>query len=209
MIGNILGYHAVGIYSPSAIIFQSILALSGIITATMYPLLLRKKKEGNQKNYSKFSQTYFDFYALFGFVFFVILFFSSSMIIKLLFGNDFINSIIILQIFSVTLIFTFYLDGLTKWLITESLYKILFFLNFCGCILNIVLNYYFIHLYGIVGAALATSISMIITVLILPLFFQRSMKSTIHMLLSFLFILRLNNIINLFKDIKYINEFNK
>lgn len=202
MIAHILGYRDLGFYSSSAILFQSVFTISGIITTSLYPLLLREiRKKNDDDEYRSFLQCYFDIYTIFGFIFFIILFIFSPLILSL-FGSEFSEYSHILQLFSFTLFFVFCLDGFNKLLISKSKYKILFYINLFSVLMNIILNFVFIKFYGIFGAAIGTSLSMIFSILVFPIFSKHSRHFVIYVLKSYFFIFRIFKTINLIKNYK-------
>jgi len=204
MIAHMLGYKSTGLYASSAILFQSFFTFSGILTASLYPILLREKKQDNKKNYQIFLQSYFDIYSFFGMLIFIFLFFSSSLILSL-FGPVYLSSLAILKLFSISLFLIFCLDGLNKVLITHSLYRILLYINLLSVIFNIVLNFFLIKSYGIFGAAIGTSLSMIFSILLFPLFFKKSSFCVPYIFNSYFFIFRMTKTIKFIKNYKIIN----
>ena len=63
-----------------------------------------------------------------------------------------------------------------SWIMNEGITKYAFIINSIGAVSNIVLNYYLIPQYGIVGAAMATLISQMVSVLLLTALFKRTRK---------------------------------
>jgi len=56
-------------------------------------------------------------------------------------------------------VFVFLLVSSGRWFIIENLTRLALLRNLIGAIINIILNYFFIKLFGIVGAAYSTLIS--------------------------------------------------
>ena len=200
MIANMLGYEDLSFYSSSAIIFQSIFTMSGIITASLYPILLREtKNKKNDLEYSTFVQFYFDIYTILGFFIAISVFFLSPFILNL-FGNEYVEFNHILKLFSITLFFVFCLDGQNKLLVANSFFKNLFYINLLSVLMNIVLNFILIKYYGIFGAAIGTSLSMVFSILIFP-FFSRNVRFSIkYVFNSYFFLFRLSKTINYIKN---------
>ena len=63
-----------------------------------------------------------------------------------------------IQIWSV--IFVFLGVASSKWFIAEGLQKYSFYRTLAGAVLNVILNFILIPLYGIYGAAIATLVSL-------------------------------------------------
>jgi O-antigen/teichoic acid export membrane protein len=200
MIAHMLGYKDLGFFSPSAIIFQSTFTISGILTTSLYPLLLREIRKANKsKEHDLFIQSYFDIYSMSGFILAILLYFFSPFILSL-FGSEYLNYSHILKLFSITLFFVFCLDGYNKLLISKSLYKNLFYINLLSVLMNIFLNYILIQSYGIFGAAVGTALSMTFSILVFPLFFKNVRYSVKYIFNSYFFILRFFKVILFIKN---------
>lgn len=85
--------------------------------------------------------------------------FIADFVIDILYGANYSDSSNILVIHIWASLFIFMRELLTKWLIAERLMKFSLLNNLTGAILNVVLNFYLIPLYGAIGAAYATLIS--------------------------------------------------
>lgn len=85
----------------------------------------------------------------------------SKQIIDIIFGIDFMNSIIILQILMISLIFMFISRPFSYSLAATNNQKRFLYVQIIGSIINISLNIYFIQILGHVGAAITTVITQI------------------------------------------------
>jgi O-antigen/teichoic acid export membrane protein len=108
---------------------------------------------------------------IFTFIGGIVLFFISDIFIKTFFGEKFIDSINVIKIllpgivlFSVFRVLNGYFSGLGK-------VKIIIFIFLPVLIINIVLNFLLIPIYGINGAAFSSTISYSLGVIVLFLFF--------------------------------------
>ena len=88
--------------------------------------------------------------------------FSKDML-KLLYGQEFINGFMAIIILSFGLLINTLWGPASDALVGAGHTRALLVSTLCGCIANIILNILFIPLFGINGAALATSISMVIS----------------------------------------------
>ena len=82
--------------------------------------------------------------------------FCSDFIINLFYGNEYneASSVFVIHVWAG--IFVFMGVVFSKYLISENLTKKAFYRTLLGAIVNIVGNYFFIPIYGIQGAAVAT-----------------------------------------------------
>jgi O-antigen/teichoic acid export membrane protein len=80
-------------------------------------------------------------------------------IVSLIFGEAYAGSVLVFQIFSAMLLATFPMVIISSFIFTHNIHK-KFVLHTIGvALLNIILNFIFIHKYGIYGAAVATAFS--------------------------------------------------
>ena len=84
------------------------------------------------------------------------------------------------------------------WIVAENKQKYLWIINFSGAILNVVINYILIPLYGINGAAIASLITQIFTNFVLG-FIIRPIKDNNRIIIDSL---NPNNIFAVIKKIK-------
>lgn len=80
-------------------------------------------------------------------------------IILTLYGDVFIESADILKIYSFTFVFVFFNPMNNKLLMIENLQKLMLVRNLIGLVINLLLNFLLIPVFGLKGAAFATVIS--------------------------------------------------
>lgn len=144
------GSAEVGIYNIAYSVFQSALVIPTFIMNAYYPLMLKSLKA------VKLIGSLFVIISLLGTL---ITIFFSSLIINLLAGSNFNNSIQLLQILSLGFP-AFFLSSLLMWiLITKGRYKIMLLLYTSGTILNLILNFIYIPKFSYYAASWITVIS--------------------------------------------------
>ena len=95
----------------------------------------------------------------------------SQYLVDWFFTDDYVVSISIISIHVWSLIFVFQRALLSKWLLVEKLFRFSLISQGSGAVLNIILNFWWIPLYGGIGAAWATVFShMVSSTLVLVLF---------------------------------------
>ena len=83
----------------------------------------------------------------------------STLIVSLLFGHEYIASAPVLTIYIWAGIPVSLGVASGQYLVNENLTKISFYRTLVGMIVNVILNFIFIPIYGIIGSAFATLIS--------------------------------------------------
>lgn len=121
----------------------------------------------------------------------------APLIIKIMYGNSYIQAIPSLRIIVWFTTFSYLGTIRNVWILCENKQKYLWRINLLGAILNIILNLILIRILGIMGAALASLITQIFTNVIIGFIFKPIYENNVIMLKS----LNINNIKELLKMI--------
>jgi len=104
--------------------------------------------------------------------------FLSNWVVNLLYGSQYnqAGSVLMIHIWAGV----FVALGVTKnkFMISENIQYLSFLYSFIGAILNIILNIFFIKVYGIKGAAISTLIAQISASYLFPYFHKKDRKSS-------------------------------
>jgi O-antigen/teichoic acid export membrane protein len=141
-----VGYYNVGygIYKASSIAF-SFLLISGL-TRVSY---LSRRNSAVKLFFKKYS----GILILIGVIINIFLFFASEYIIRFIYTDKFIDSVLILRIVSFAVV-GLALNNLAGVILNGlGLYKENMYVTFTGLIINIIMNFIFIPIYGIIAAA--------------------------------------------------------
>ena len=153
---------AVGFYSAAV----TIAGMSGFIfTAiidSMRPVIFEGRKENNEIFEERLKQlhTIVIYFALIQSAFITAF---SSVIVKVIYGNQYIGTIGALKIIVWYTTFSYYGGAKDIWILAEGKQKYLIWLNLAGAVTNIILNFVLIPFYGINGAAFASLCTQFIT----------------------------------------------
>ncbi|MFZ4438505.1 MAG: flippase [Syntrophales bacterium] len=158
MLGQMLGDHAVGIFSAAVRLTEAWYFIPAAIVASVYPAIILTKA-ANETLYYQRLQKLFDLMAFLGISIAVVTTFSSSYIINYLYGLSYAASadVLALHIWAGAFFGLWVASG--SWFIAENLQKYAFYRNFVGGVVNVLLNLYMIPQYGPAGAAVSTIIS--------------------------------------------------
>ena len=164
MISNILGERESGIYSSASRLVIIILLFGTHFFQFIYPNLNRLMISSNGIKSIYHNLVLFSFYT--GILFLIFSVFFSKIYLNL-FGIEYLKALDSFKILSLTifpaLLFNLWIH---KQYILSNYSKILLF-QIGTIVLNILLNYYFINIFGMKGAALASLIAPIISFLII------------------------------------------
>ena len=100
--------------------------------------------------------------------------FFANKIMVFLFGIDYIDASEILIVYIWSIVFVFLSNGSWCYYLNENLEKFASIRLVIGAVLNIILNLYFITVYGLLGAAYATLISYSISGYFVNLLFSKT-----------------------------------
>ncbi|WP_061207190.1 flippase [Leptospira santarosai] len=173
MIGQMLGNEAVGVYTAAVKISEVWYFIPMTVVSSIFPAIL-KAKEFNQKLYLERLGLLHSAMFVLALVIAIPMTFLSDPIIRLFFGEKFSEAGTVLAIHIWAGIFVFLGVASSRYYLTENLPKEELYKSISGCLANIVLNYFFIPLYGIKGAAIATVISQFIASTLFNLLFKRT-----------------------------------
>lgn len=158
MLGQMAGVHAVGIYAAAVRVSEVWYFIPLAVMASVSPSIFKAKEKSEALYYERLGQVLRSFVLLF-FVIAVPVAFFSGTIIKVLFGNGYMEAAPILSIHIWASLFVFLGVAISPWFIAEGLTRFSLRRALFGAVTNVILNLFLIPVYGGAGAAVATVIS--------------------------------------------------
>lgn len=158
MIKAYLDEISVGYYSAAVRMSEAWYFIPGIICASLFPAIINAKKSSID-SYKKRLKSLYLFLLLSAVIIALVISLSSSFIIKLFYGQEFLKSVPVLQIYVWSGVGMFLITGINKYLLAENRLKELFIYNVVAVVFNVLLNIYLLPRTGLLGAAWATLIS--------------------------------------------------
>lgn len=171
------------------------------ICASVFPAILHAKAS-DEKRYQVRIQQLFDVLGWFAIFVAIFCFLFSDWIILLAYGKEYAPSADILTIHIIGGFFVSIGTVSGKWIYAEKLEKIVFFRTLLGAIVNIILNWYLLPIYGIKGAAWATVISYLLVYTISNLFHKKLIELVLFQIRIFTFPFRINQFIQTYLEEK-------
>jgi len=155
------GFYTAAITSAAVVQFVYV-----AIIDSMRPVILACKKEGNSdydKNISRLYCviTYMGLGQAVGFTIF------ANLIIKILFGAEYLPSVPVLQVLVWYVAFSYMGSVRNIWILAEGKQSMLWKINLAGAVMNVIVNAVLIPLCGAMGAAIASLCTQIFTNFIL------------------------------------------
>lgn len=182
MLKVMINAETVGQYSAAVRLSEVWYFIPLAIASSLFPAIVNAKKI-SEKLYYKRLQKLYDFNFLVALILGLPVIVFSSFIVELLYGQQFNQSaqILSIHIFCGFLVFMGIVRG--KWMLNENLQRYDLFIHIIGAITNIIFNYIFISLLGIIGAAYGTLLSYIFTLFFSSLII-RKLRPSFYMILN-------------------------
>lgn len=158
MIKEMLGEREVGLFSAAVRISEVWYFIPMIITASLFPSIVNAKKISEELYYARLQRLY-TFMVWLAIAIALPMTFLSDWLVTLLYGESYREAGQVLMVHIWAGVFVFLGVASGRWLISENLQWIAFYRTFSGAIINIILNFVLIPIYGLIGAAIATVIA--------------------------------------------------
>jgi PST family polysaccharide transporter len=175
MLGEMLGDHAVGVYSAAVRISEIWYFIPLAIASSVTPALIEAKKVSEELYYRRIAKL-FRLMAGIAFAIAIPMTFASNLVMDVLYGRDYIEAGPVLAIHIWAAVFVFLGVAQGPWTVNEGLTKLALFRTAVGAIVNIALNLVLIPGYGVIGAAIATIISYALSAFVLNAFSARTRR---------------------------------
>lgn len=169
MIGQMINNESVGLYAAAVRLSEPWYFIPVVIASSLFPSIINAKKQ-SKALYKKRFQLLNDFMVWSAICVALPVTLLSDVIIQTLYGNEYAlaSSVLVIHIWASIFVFITVSSG--KFLTADNLVKKVFYRNLAGLVINLILNYYFIPLYGIQGAAVTTLISWFVAGYLYDLF---------------------------------------
>lgn len=162
MIAKMLDNEAVGYFSTAASFIGIVTFIPAIMVQTTSPLLVGFWKN-DKKRYKKESQRIMNLTTWVTMIVCFIISLLSDPIIRYTYGTAYLASIPVLQILSFKAVGVALITIGGQLIIIENIHKWAFIRNLLSCVVCIISNYYLIPLWGVIGSAWATLITVFFT----------------------------------------------
>lgn len=156
MIKEMLGVYEVGIYSAAVRLSEGFYFIPVLISTSVFPAIIYAK---NMKLYKVRLQSLYTLLVWIAIALASITTFFGKDLILLFYGQSYNMSGDVLIIHGWASIFVFLGVASGKWFIVQNLQRLTLINTCIGAILNVSLNFIFLPIFGIVGAAYATVVS--------------------------------------------------
>jgi len=155
MIKEMLDAEQVGLYAVAVRLSEAWYFIPVAITSSLFPAIINAKKKSEELYYQRLQKLY-DLMVWLAVAIALPTTFLAPWIIRVLYGNAFLQASGVLSIHIWAGVFVFLGVASGKWFLAENYIKKNFYRTFLGMVVNVILNFVLIPQYGIMGAAVAT-----------------------------------------------------
>ncbi|WP_349676625.1 MULTISPECIES: flippase [unclassified Methylophaga] len=185
MIKNIMGDEAVGVYAAAVRLSEAFYFIPMIIANSLFPAVLNAKKVSLDLYYTRLQRLY-TFIVWSAVIISAFMTYTSDWLITILFGEEYMAATDVLKIHIWASVFVYLGVVSGSWYLSENLQSLAFLRTFYGMLINIILNFSLVPVYGIGGAAFATLISYAVAGFFFD-FFTKKTRVTFYMKLKAFF----------------------
>lgn len=186
MLKHMISDSEIGYYSTAVSLCSTWCFVLSAIIDSLYPPIMESfkvnKEEFDRKN--KILYAIIFYLSIFVSVLFTVF---ASIIIKLLYGVDYMGAISPLRVITWYTAFSYLGAARNAWIVCMDKQKYLKYLYLASALVNVGLNFLFIPILGATGAAIASLISQISTVFIVPFFMKDLRENSLLMVQAILF----------------------
>ena len=169
MIGVMISSEGVAYYAAASRLSDIFSVVPVIFITTIVPGILKLSKNDFKKEDEAFGKLYTIIYFI-SICLFVFIYFLSPWMIEILYGADYQRSTEILKVHAFSIVLVAFANISGRYFISRGLQKITMKRHLYGILINFGLNLSFIPIYGELGAAYATLISLILVNYIYDIF---------------------------------------
>jgi O-antigen/teichoic acid export membrane protein len=160
MLERMTDLHQLGLYSAAYKVTNLLETFPLILMATIYPLMTRWVKEDSNRLKRLYKHSML-LLAVVGLPVGAVVTIGAPWIVQLVFGSDFAGTVPALRVLVWATVAMYLAITSGNLLISMGRERINLLLNFCGAVLNVALNFWFIPAWGFIGAAWATTITFV------------------------------------------------
>jgi O-antigen/teichoic acid export membrane protein len=175
MIKTMLGFEQAGIYSAAAKFYESWSIFPHVLTISLLPIIMKIKNDSHHNYENKLCLLIRSLFYVSFIVSLIVTFFSQELV-DITFGSAYAESASLIGIIMWSSVFISIGSVTSRYLTIEKMEKKILFRTIVTTVLNVVLNYIFIPIYGIKSAAWTTLFCALISSYVLD-WFDDELKS--------------------------------
>lgn len=182
MLKQLISDTEIGYYSTATTVCNMWVFVMGAIITSVYPSIMQANKEGNEKEFERLNKI------LYAIVFYLSVFVSvlfavwAEPVIYILYGEAYLPAVNPLRIVTWYTAFSYLGVARNAWVVGKDKQKYLVWIYMSAALSNVLFNIWLIPIWGASGAALASLIAQIVTVMVAPFFIKPLKRNSVLML---------------------------
>ena len=182
MLKQLISDTEIGYYSTATTVCNMWVFVMGAIITSVYPSIMQANKDGNEKEFERLNKI------LYAIVFYLSVFVSvlfavlAEPVIYILYGEAYLPSVNPLRIITWYTAFSYLGVARNAWVVGKDKQKYLIWIYMSAALSNVLFNIWLIPIWGASGAALASLIAQIVTVMVAPFFIKPLKRNSVLML---------------------------
>jgi len=176
-VGFLINKESLGYYSLAVSLVQMFYFIPTIVIASVFPILVEEKNNLNLISYKNKIWKTLKYLSITAIILIICANICSEFLIRLLYGQQFMLSVNLLNVYSLNLLPVFASSIFSYWLIIENKQRYGLYFQVITLIVNSSLNYFLINLVGVMGAGIASLISNGLLFSLFGLFFIKTFKN--------------------------------
>ena len=173
MIKEMLNAEAVGQYAAAVKLSEAWYFIPMVVASSIFPAIVEAKKINEPLYYARLQKLY-DLMTWMAIAIALPMSILSESVVSLLYGEQYkqAGSVLMIHIWAGVFVFLGVASG--KWYLCENLQTLAFWRTFLGMLINVLLNYLLIPIYGVFGAAISTLLGYSVAALLFDLLNKRT-----------------------------------
>ncbi len=183
MINQMIGSTEVGYYAAADKLSRVWLFLPTIIVSSVYPVLIKYKKQSDELFKKQLSRLY-DVMVVLALSIAIPTSLLANWAVHIIYGPEYIKtgSVLALHIWTGLFVFMGIVRG--NWSVIERQQKYNPIIQGVGAAVNVSLNFVLINTYGVIGAAAATLVTSVVNLLVTPVFINHKYREQVKLILN-------------------------
>lgn len=175
MLKEMLGERELGLFAAAQPLSHAWNVIPGTLVTSLAPFVARKMSQ-DEESYRETLVKIFRFFAIVALLGALLTAAIAPWLIKLLYGAQYQVSAAILSVNVFANVFIFQGTAQTLWIINNNVRAVNVFGTLCAAVVGVVSNFFFIRIFGVMGAVYATLLAQCTSVVVIPCLFRKDLR---------------------------------
>lgn len=182
MLKHMIGETEIGYYATAVTLCSMWCFILSAVIDSMYPTIMEAAKKNNEKEFKKRNIQLYAIVFYMSVAVSLVITVLAKPIVYILYGEQYLPTVSSLRIVTWYTAFSYLGVARNAWIVAKNRQKFLLPIYIISAATNIILNYLLIPFYGAPGAAFASFVTQVATILVVPFFIRDIKENSILML---------------------------